>query len=368
MTPRRNTGLARAPQREPTRAEPDRKLEHLRLAMDERMQLRGHYFDDYAFRHNALPEIDFDEIDTSVEFLGRKLSAPLLISCMTGGNDEAGEINRRLARGAEAERIAVGVGSQRKALEDPSTAESFEIRPVAPSVPILANLGAVQLNYGFGIRECRRAVEMIEADALVFHLNSLQEAIQPEGQRNFKSLLPKMGAIARELDCPVIVKEVGCGISSETARDLLAQGIRIVDAAGVGGTTWARIEAARARDSALGEVFADWGIPTPAAIRELRDVDGLTIIGSGGVRNGLDLAKALALGSDLVGMAYPFLCAAQESAESVAETVRRTVHELKIVMFCAGARTISELQQTALLQQTVFPPEAPLGLSREGNA
>jgi isopentenyl-diphosphate delta-isomerase len=243
-----------------------------------------------------------------------------------------------------------------------------EIRPAAPSVPILANLGAVQLNYGFGIRECRRAVEMVEADALVFHLNSLQEAIQPEGQRNFKNLLPKMGAIARELDCPVIVKEVGCGISATTARELLTQGIRIVDTAGVGGTTWARIEAARARNSHLGEVFADWGIPTPAAIRELRGVEGLTVIGSGGVRNGLDLAKALALGSDLVGMAYPFLCAAQESAESVAETVRRTVHELKIVMFCAGTRTISELRRTPLLQQNAFPAGAPLGVSREGNA
>jgi isopentenyl-diphosphate delta-isomerase len=313
------------------------------------MQLRGHFFDDYAFEHRALPEIDFGEIDTSMTFLGRSVSAPLIISCMTGGNDEAARINRRLALGAEATGIAIGVGSQRKAIEDESSVPSFEIRAHAPSVPILANLGAVQLNYGFGIRECQRAVEMIDADALVFHLNALQEAIQPEGQCNFKSLLPKMGAVARELDVPVIVKEVGCGISAETARALVGQGIRMIDTAGVGGTTWARIEAARARDSELGEIFAGWGIPTPTAIRELRGIEGVTVIGSGGVRNGLDVAKAVALGADLTGMAYPFLRAAQESAEQVAETVRRTIHELKIAMFCVGARTIVDLGRARLL-------------------
>ena len=347
-------------------SERDRKLEHLRLALEDRNQLHGDYFDAYVFEHRALPELDLADVDTSVSFLGRRLGAPLIISCMTGGNAEAARINRHLAGGAEATRVAVGVGSQRKAIEDESTASTFEMRPWAPSVPLLANLGAVQLNYGFGIRECRRAVRMIEADALVFHLNTLQEAIQPEGQCNFARLLPKMGAIARELDVPVIVKEIGCGISAATARELLAQGIRIVDTAGVGGTTWARIEAARARKSELGEVFAEWGIPTPTAIRQLATVQGLTIIGSGGVRNGLDVAKAIALGAELVGMAYPFLRAANESVERVAETVRRTVHELKIAMFCVGARTIAELRQARLLHHGLLPLEPPLGLSREG--
>ena len=328
--------------------ERDRKLEHIRLALEDRMQLDGHYFDRYAFEHQALPEIDFNEIDTSVEFLGRSLVAPLIISCMTGGNDEAARINRNLALGAEEAGIAIGVGSQRKAFEDETTADSFKIRPYAPSVPILGNLGAVQLNYGFGIRECRGAVEMIDADALVFHLNSLQEAIQPEGQRNFSGLLPKMGAMARELEVPVIAKEIGCGISADVARELVDQGIHIVDTAGLGGTTWARIEAARARNSPLGELFADWGIPTPSAIRQVSGIPGLTVVGSGGVRNGVDVAKAIALGAGLAGMAYPFLCAAQESAEQVLAVARKTVHELKIAMFCIGAKSLDDLSKAKL--------------------
>ncbi len=332
--------------------ERDRKAEHIELAREERMQLGGHFFDEYRFEHDALPDIDLDEIDTSTTFLGKQLSAPLLISCMTGGTDEAARINRNLARGAEETLIAIGVGSQRKALEDAATAESFRIRADAPSVPILANLGAVQLNYGFGIEECRKAVEMIDADALVFHLNALQEAIQPEGQCNFSGLLPKMGAVAREIGVPVIAKEIGCGISQRTARALVEQGIRIVDTAGLGGTNWARIEAARARDAEIGESFAGWGIPTPQAIRELRKVPGITVIGSGGVRNGIDVAKAMALGADLVGMAYPFLQAASESAESVSKKVRRTVRELKICMFCMGARNVEALREVALVRRS----------------
>ena len=180
---------------------------------------------------------------------------------------------------------------------------------------LLANLGAVQLNYGMGVRECRQAVDMIGADALILHLNPLQEAIQPEGQCNFAGLLPKIGEVVRELGVPVVVKEIGCGISEATARALAAQGVRIVDTAGVGGTSWARIEAQRADDLEIGEIFAGWGIPTPESIRQVRRVAGVTVIASGGVRNGLDAAKAIALGADLVGMAYPFLAPATESAD-----------------------------------------------------
>ena len=333
-----------------------RKADHLRLAMERRMQYAGDFFEAYRFEHNALPEIDFDEIDTSCTFLGRKLSAPLLISCMTGGTGEAERINRNLAAGAETTAVAVGVGSQRAALEDPSRERTFRIRRLAPSVPILANLGAVQLNYGYGIDECRRAVEMVDADALVFHLNPLQEALQPEGQRDFSGLFEKIARVADRLDAPVIVKEIGCGISRKVAEALLSRGIRIVDTAGLGGTSWAKIEAARAETADVGELFADWGIPTPRAIRELSDVPGLTVIGSGGVRNGVDSAKALALGADLVGLAYPFLHAAAESAESVVDRVRRTVEELKICMFCVGARTIAELKRVEL-RHVRFPDE-----------
>jgi isopentenyl-diphosphate delta-isomerase len=332
--------------------ERDRKLEHIKLALEERMQLGVSFFDDYRFDNAALPEIDLDSIDTGVSFLGRRLAAPLLISSMTGGTETAGQINRNLAAGAETEGIAVGVGSQRKALEDPSKADSFRVREVAPNAVLLANLGAVQLNYGMGLQACRDAVAMIGADALILHLNPLQEAIQPEGQCNFAGLLAQIGRVVAELGVPVVAKEIGCGISEATARALAAEGVRIVDTAGVGGTSWARIEAQRAGDLAIGELFAGWGIPTPESIRQVRRVEGLTVIGSGGVRNGLDAAKCIALGADLVGMAYPFLAPATVSPEKVAEKVRRTVRELKICMFCLGVKTIAELQRVPLLKRS----------------
>ena len=326
----------------------ERKADHIRLALDQRMQVAASHFDAYYFEHRALPEIDMAEVDLGTRFLDRELASPLLISCMTGGTEEAARINRNLAVGSEAARIAIGVGSQRKALEDPATADSFRIRSLAPSVPILANLGAVQLNYGFGVDECRAAVEMIEADALVFHLNPLQEAIQPEGQCDFSGLIEKIGRVVSDLEVPVIVKEIGSGISAAVARQLREVGVRHIDCAGVGGTSWARIEARRARDVELGELFADWGVPTPVAIRELRAISGLTIIGSGGVRNGIDVAKAIALGADLVGLAQPFLAAAVESADKVVEKATRVARELAIAMFCVGARSVAELQRVPL--------------------
>lgn len=341
----------------PAEDERDRKAEHIRLALDHGMQLGHSYFDEYRFEHEALPEIDLDAIDVSVEFLGRRLAAPLLVSCMTGGTEMAGRINRNLAAGAERTGVAVGVGSQRKALEDPAKADTFRVREVAPSIPLLANLGAVQLNYGMGVRECRQAVDMIGADALALHLNPLQEAIQPEGQCDFSGLLPKIGQVVREVGLPVVVKEIGCGLSEATARALIRQGVRILDTAGVGGTSWARIEAQRAGDLEIGEVFAGWGLPTPESIRQVRlaaeGVSSVTVIASGGLRNGLDAAKAIALGADLVGMAYPFLGPATESPERVAEKVRRTVRELKICMFCLGIKSIAELQGTKLLKRVV---------------
>lgn len=327
----------------------DRKAEHIRLALEPRMQLGGHScWDDYRFGHEALPEIDMAEVDTSVELLGRRLRAPLLISCMTGGTEAAGLINRNLAAGAEHTGVAVGVGSQRKALEDPEKADTFRVREAAPSVPLLANLGAVQLNYGMGVRECREAVDMIGADALVLHLNPLQEALQPEGQCDFSGLLPKIGEVVRSLDVPVVAKEVGSGLSERTARALAAQGVRILDTAGTGGTSWARIEAQRSGELDLGELFAGWGLPTPLSIQEVRRVDGVTVIASGGLRNGMDVAKALALGADLAGMAYPFLRPATESPERVADQVARIVRELKICMFCLGVKTVAELRSVKL--------------------
>jgi isopentenyl-diphosphate delta-isomerase len=329
----------------------DRKAEHIRLALDERMQLGANGFDRLAFEHRALPEIDLGSIETTTSFIGRELQAPFVISCMTGGTAEATRINSNLARAAAARGIALGIGSQRRALEDPSVAASYRIRELAQGVPLLANLGAVQLNYGFGLAECRRAVEMIEADALVLHLNPLQEAIQPEGQCNFAGLVDRIGEIAARLPVPVVVKEVGAGIAAADARALVRRGVSIIDCAGSGGTSWARIEAARAGDVPLGELFADWGIPTPDAIRALREVGGLTIIGSGGLRHGLDAAKALALGADLAAMAYQFLRAAEESCERVVEKIDCTVRELRIAMFCSGSRTLADLRRARLVER-----------------
>lgn len=324
--------------------ERDRKAEHIELALDERTQGGGFYFDEWRLVHEALPELDLAAIDTSVEFLGKRLAAPLLVSCMTGGTEGASRINRNLAEAAERSGVAVGVGSQRKAIEDGSHLDTFQVRAAAPTVPLLANLGAVQLNYGFGLDECRRAVEMIGADALVFHLNVLQEAIQPEGQTDFSGLLAQMAEVATGLGVPVIVKEVGCGISAATARRLADAGIRIVDTAGLGGTSWARIEARRADDVPLGELFAGWGVPTPDSILQAASVPGLSVIGSGGLRNGVDVAKAIALGADLAGMAYRFLRPATESADAVVEKIERTVKELRVAMLCVGARTVRDLQ------------------------
>lgn len=344
-------GRARNPTVEPPAEERDRKAEHIELALDQRMQVRQHFFDRWRFVHEALPELDLADVDTASEFLGRRLRAPLLISCMTGGTEEAARINRHLALAAEECGIALGIGSQRKAIEDPSLAATFEVRTFAPSVPVLANLGAVQLNYGFTIDHCRQAVDMIGADALVLHLNPLQEAIQPEGQCNFSGLLDKIRDIVAGLSVPVIAKEVGSGISVETATRLKEVGVQIVDCAGVGGTSWARIEASRADDLELGELFADWGIPTPENIRRLGQIEDLQIIGSGGVRNGLDVAKAIAMGADLVGMAQQFLRVAVQSSQAVSERVERTLKELRIAMLCTGSGTIEALRDATLVRK-----------------
>lgn len=330
----------------------DRKAEHIEIALDPAVQTGDRFFDRWYFEHNALPNLDMASIDTSVEFLGKRIAAPILISCMTGGTGSANEINRNLALAAEQESIAVGVGSQRKAIEDSAQTESFKIRELAPSVPLLANLGAVQLNYGFGLAECRQAVEMIDADALVFHLNPLQEAIQPEGQTDFSGLLGKMQAIAAELSVPIIVKEVGNGLSATVGRLLADAGITLLDTAGLGGTSWARIEARRADDVELGERFADWGIPTPESIQQLASIPGVSVIGSGGLRSGVDVAKAIALGADLAGLAYPFLEPATRSADAVAAKIQRVIAELKIVMFSVGARTVEDLQSVPLTKRS----------------
>jgi isopentenyl-diphosphate Delta-isomerase len=334
-----------------------RKKEHLELCLDT-TSVSGRFgtgLDRYSFVHNALPELDIDEIDVTMSFLGKQLQAPILISSMTGGFALARQVNRNLAAAAQHLGLAMGVGSQRVAIEAPSVADSFEVRDVAPDILLLSNLGAVQLNYGYTVDHCRRAVEMIGADGLILHLNVLQEAVQPEGNRNFKGLNEKIADVCGQLEVPVVVKEVGSGISAEVAMRLKRAGVKAIDVAGRGGTSWYAVEAQRAakRGKPAETTFADWGIPTEEALIAVRQaVPDLQIVASGGIRTGLDIAKCLALGADLGGFGQPLLAAALESPEKVVEFIRGIIHEIKITMLCVGAKNLDALKKTPLVRRS----------------
>lgn len=333
-----------------------RKLDHLRVVLGEDVNAKGIStgFAAYHLPHTALPELDLNEIDTHLTFLGKPMQAPLLISSMTGGAQTAERINRALAEAAEQLGLAMGVGSQRAAVVDERLASTYRVRQVAPTIPLMANLGAVQLNYGFGIDECQRAVEMIEADALILHFNPLQEAVQPEGDVNFKGLLRKIEQLCKLLPVPVIAKEVGNGIGPHDALRLYEVGVRIIDVAGAGGTSWSEVERFRHKTEAgakLAGAFAGWGIPTTEAIRAVRHaLPDVTIIGSGGIRSGIDVAKAIALGADLVGTARPALVPAFEErgTEAVIEFLNIMIGELRVAMFCSGNGNLQALRHTPL--------------------
>ena len=333
-----------------------RKKEHLDICLDTEAVTGplGTGLDRYRFVHNALPELDLDEIDLGVTFLGRRLEAPILISSMTGGFDLARKINRNLAAAAERLGLAMGVGSQRVALEEPSVAASFQVRDVAPNILLFGNLGAVQLNYGYTIEHCRRAVEMIGADGLILHLNVLQEAAQPEGNRNFRGLTAQIAAVCRQAEFPVIVKEIGSGISADAAIRLRDAGVRAIDVAGRGGTSWYAVEARRAASPGqeAKSTFSAWGIPTDEALVQVRRaIPDLPLVASGGVRNGLDMAKCMALGADLAALGQPLLASALESADKVVEFLSGIIDEIKIAMLCAGAPDLAALKKTPLMRE-----------------
>ena len=337
----------------------DRKADHIRINLEEDVDFHQltNGFERYHFVHQALPELNWDEVDTSVTVFGKRLAAPILVSSMTGGTERAGLINQRLAEAAQERRVALGVGSQRAALEDPGAAASFVVRRYVPDALIFANLGAVQLNYGYGVDECRRAVEMVEADALILHLNPLQEILQPEGDTNWKGLLPKIAEVCRNVGVPVIAKEVGWGISQETARRLIEAGVSAIDVAGAGGTSWSEVEKHRApteRLRRLAGAFREWGIPTATSLAQVvavRDAiaPGLPLFASGGIRNGQEIAKAVALGADLVGLAGPFLKRVMESTQAVVDEMEILEAEMRIAMFAAGAGDIHSLRRPGLL-------------------
>ncbi len=364
-----------------------RKVEHVEIvARDVSMDRRKFYFDEIRLTHRALPEINLADVDPSVGFLGKKLSFPFLISSMTGGSGvDLKTINRNLAAAAEAEGVAMGVGSQRVMFNHPEAAASFDLRDIAPTAPLLANLGAVQLNYGMTLEQIQSAIGVLKADGLILHLNPLQEAVQPEGDTDFSNVWKKIGELVQTLEKPVIVKEVGAGISRADAERLIQAGVQIIDVAGAGGTSWSRIEGARSEDAALGQCFQDWGIPTPEALRQLAPLlshnetrvgrascnqepvisgqdqtssgiregrpatQGITLIASGGVRTGIDMAKAMILGASLCGMARPLLTPAMESTDAVRAVIQKIKREFVTAMFLLGCKNIEQLKGNGAL-------------------
>jgi isopentenyl-diphosphate delta-isomerase len=334
-----------------------RKADHIRICLDEDVQFHKNTngLERYRFTHCCLPELNCSEIDISTTFLGKSLGAPLLISSMTGGTEQAKTINFRLAEVAQQYKLAMGVGSQRVVVENPLVADTFAVRSLAPDILLFANLGAVQLNYSYGVDQCLRIIDLLEADALILHLNPLQECIQPQGDTNFKGLLDKIQILCSKIPVPVIAKEVGNGISAAMAQKLMEAGISAIDVAGAGGTSWAKVESERAlneQQRRLGLTFADWGLPTAECIIDIRAIaPKIPLIASGGLRNGVEVAKAIALGADIAGLAWPFLQAAADSTAAVDALVQLLIAEITTVLFCTGNATVSQLKQSNAIQK-----------------
>ena len=330
-----------------------RKNDHLQINLEENVSsgiTTG--LENYYFEHQALPEINLREIDLKTSVLGKTIDAPIFISSMTGGSSETKNINRNLAIAANELNIPMGVGSQRAAIEDGNLENTFKVRDYAPNIPLFANLGAVQLNYGYGLNECQRAVDMINADALILHLNPLQEALQPEGDTDFSSLLPKIEKIAAKLSVPIIAKEVGWGISAETAEHLFNARVKFIDVAGAGGTSWSQIEKFRSEDQMqkeIADLFIDSGIPTSESIRAIKESNiPVSIFASGGLRTGLDAAKCMALGADICGFAGEILKSAVKSEEETINHLIKIKKEIQLTMFVIGSKNISELKNTQI--------------------
>lgn len=331
-----------------------RKREHIETVLSADVAAKGVTtgFERFFFEHRALPELSLDAVDLSVSLFGKELRAPLLISSMTGGTAAAREINLRLAEAAQELGIAMGLGSQRAAIEREDLADTYRVRAVAPDILLFANMGAVQLNYGYGVDEARRAVEMIEADALFLHLNPLQEAVQAEGDRDWRGLLGRLEALIPAVGVPVVVKEVGNGIAASLVKALAGCGVAAVDVAGAGGTSWSEVEAHRQPDPFVRRVahsFAGWGIPTALAVIEAhRAAPELPIFASGGLRNGIDVAIAIRLGATLGGAAAPMLGSAAETADAARQRMAAMIEELRIAAFCAGAGDLDGLRCAVL--------------------
>ncbi|WP_246945020.1 type 2 isopentenyl-diphosphate Delta-isomerase [Bacillus pinisoli] len=334
-----------------------RKADHIQICLNDNVNGRGITtgFEHYSFIHQALPEVDFTEIKVDISFLEKKVATPFLISSMTGGTEKAMTINHNLAIAAQEKGWSFGVGSGRAAVEDPKRAYTFQVRKYAPSIPIIANVGAVQLNYGFGIDECKKIVDLVEADALVLHLNSLQELIQPEGNTNFRGLFQKIEELCRSFHLPIGVKEVGWGINGQLAKRLFESGISFVDVAGAGGTNWSQVEKHRSTNPlkrAVADAISGLGIPTAECLVDIKQNEGTgTLIASGGLGNGVEAAKAIALGADLAGFGRSILAEAVTSERALIERFTQIEYELKAAMFSIGAASINELKNTSSIKR-----------------
>jgi isopentenyl-diphosphate Delta-isomerase len=331
----------------------ERKKEGILIPLTKDVQAKrtSNYLEYVKLIHNALPELDYESVETSCTFLGHKFSAPIVIDCMTGGTAEAIKINSRLGQLAEKFGLAMGLGSQRAGLRNEQLAKTYAVaRDQAPNAFLIANIGGAQLAKGMGIDEISRIIEMIKADALAIHLNPLQELVQPEGEPKYKGVLDRIKEIVREFELPIIVKEVGAGISTEVGEKLEQAGVSAINIAGSGGTSWAGVEKLRAESAAnsikvkLGELFWDWGIPTALSLMEVKKVVKIPVIASGGLRDGLEVSKCLVLGADTCGMAFPFLKRAAESVDSLYSFAESLMAELKGTMFLVGAQNLNELR------------------------
>lgn len=335
-----------------------RKGEHLKISLNQDVQARKATtgFENIHLIHKALPEVDKRKIDLSTFLFDKKLSAPFIVGAITGGTPEATEINSVIAEAVEELGLGMGVGSQRVAIEEKSLEGTFAIaREKAPTAFLIANIGGAQLINGYGLNEVKIAINMIDADAVAIHLNPLQEAIQPEGQTNFQGLLKKIQELTLTLDCPVIVKETGAGIGGNEAQNLERAGVAGIDVSGLGGTSWSAVEYYRAKkhrreiQQRLGNVFWDWGIPTAISVLEVSQSVNVPLIASGGIRDGMDMAKALALGSSLTSLSLPVLKAAIKGLEETKRLLSLLTEELKTVMFLTGTDSIQKLHHTPLV-------------------
>ncbi|KXB01228.1 isopentenyl pyrophosphate isomerase [candidate division MSBL1 archaeon SCGC-AAA259O05] len=331
---------------------PERKLDHIKTCLEKDVEARFGTtgFEDIELVHQASPEIDLEEIELSSSFFGKKLDAPVIVSPMTGGHERGREINVNLARGAQELNVGLAVGSQRAGIENPNLEETYKVREEAPDILLLGNLGVPQLNQDYGPEKVEKAIEMIDADGLGLHFNPLQEAIQPEGETNFEGTLEKVSDIISQIKDPIYLKETGAGITASLASEFVRAGAEAIDVSGLGGTSWAGVETVREKSTTrAGEVFWDWGLPTSVSTAEVSETVNIPVISSGGIRSGLDAAKAMALGAELVGVGLPLFRVSVEGQNAVIEWLEEFIQEIRIAMFLTGSRNIEELQETSLI-------------------